>query len=236
MAPRISIVFPMYNEEDNIRAAVEAAARVLEPLTGGNYEIIIVNDASTDRTGEMAEELAAADARIRPVHHQTNRTLGGAIRTGLTHSRGELVLYTDADLPCDLAYLNDAIPFLDQADVVIGYRTHCHEGFKRWLYSKVYNLLTRWLLGLRVRDVNFAFKLFKREVVEAMELHAEGSFIDAEMLSEAQRHGFRIAEIPVVYQVRQAGQSTLARPQVIIRIFREMYHYRRRRSTNPSIQ
>ncbi len=236
MAPRISIVFPMYNEEENIRAAVEAAARVLEPLTAGNYEIIIVNDASIDRTGEIAEELAADDGRICPFHHKTNRTLGGAIRTGLTHSRGELVLYTDADLPCDLAYLSDAIPLLDQADVVIGYRTNRREGFKRWLYSKVYNLLTRWLLGLNVRDVNFAFKLFKREVVEAMELHAEGSFIDAEMLSEARRHGFRIAQIPVVYQPRQAGQSTLAQPRVIIKIFREMFDHWRRCSINPDIQ
>ncbi len=229
MQPKISVVLPMYNEEENIEAAVAMARRVLEPLSEGDYEIVIVDDGSTDRTGEIAEELAAADPRIRPFHHDTNRTLGATIRTGLTHSRGELVLYTDADLPCDLAYLNDAIPLLNEADVVIGYRTGRRESLKRWLYSSAYNRLTRWLLGIHVRDINFAFKLFTRPVVDAMELRAEGSFIDAEMLAEAQRLGFRIAEIPVVYTPRQAGCSTLARPRVIIDIIREMFTYWRRR-------
>jgi len=228
--PRISLVLPMYNEEESIRTAVTAAENVLEPITGGNYEIIIVDDASTDRTGQIAEELAAEDPHIRPVHHASNRTLGGAIRTGLSHSQGEVVIYTDADLPCDMGYIAKALPLLDEADVVIGYRISRQEGFKRWLYSKVYNLLIRLFLKLKVRDVNFAFKLFNRQVVKAMELHSEGSFIDAEMLAEAQRKGFRIAEIPVKYQPRQAGESTLARPTVILKIFREMFQYWRRQA------
>lgn len=215
----------MYNEEENIYRAVERATEVLAPLTDGSYEIVIVNDASTDRTGEIADELAAADPHIRPVHHQVNRTLGGSIRTGLAHSKGELLLYTDADMPCDLGYLREALPKLEQADVVIGYRTNRSEGVKRWLYSKVYNILVRWLFDIKVRDVNFAFKLFKRQVVEVMDLRSEGSFIDAEMLAEAQRARFRIAEIPVVYTPRIAGQSTLARPQVIVKILCELYQY-----------
>ncbi len=228
--PQISLVLPMYNEEENIRTAVAAAEEVLEPITGGNYEIIIVDDASTDRTGQIAEELAEEDHHIRPLHHATNRTLGGAIRTGLSHSQGEVVVYTDADLPCDINHIAQALPLLNEADVVIGYRISRQEGLKRWLYSKVYNLLIRLFLKLKVRDVNFAFKVFKHQVVEVMDLHSEGSFIDAEMLAEAQRHGFRIAEIPIKYQPRQAGESTLARPAVILKIFREMFQYWRRQA------
>ena len=231
MAPRISVVYPMYNEEENIQPAVEMATRVLEPLTAGNYEVVIVNDASTDRTGEIADELASADPHIRPVHHEVNRTLGGSIRTGLAHSQGELILYMDADLPCDLAHIHEALPKFDQADVVIGYRRRRYEGWRRWVYTKVYNALIRLLFGVSVRDVNCGFKLFKREVIEAMELHSEGSFIDAEMLSEAQRLGFTIAEIPVVYTPRQTGTSTLARPAVIVKIVRELFQYWARRRT-----
>ncbi len=225
MPPKISIVYPMYNEQENIHQAVERATDVLAPITDENYEIVIVNDASTDRTGEIADELAATDAHIRVVHHEVNRTLGGSIRTGLAHSKAELVLYMDADLPCDLDHLREAVPETAEADVVVGYRTNRYEGILRWLYTKVYNALVRWLFNIRVKDVNCPFKLFRRQVVEAMDLHSEGSFIDAEMLAEAQRAGFRIAQIPVVYTPRIAGQSTLARPQVIVKILCELWHY-----------
>ncbi len=233
MPPKISIVYPMYNEEENIHPAVQMATDVLGPLTDGNYEIVIVNDASTDRTGEIAEEMAAADRHIRPVHHEVNRTLGGAIRTGLAHSRGDAVLYMDADLPCDLAYIRDALPELDHADVAIGYRTNRHEGIKRWIYTRTYNFLVRHLFGIRVKDVNCGFKLFKREVVEAMDLRSEGSFIDAEMLAETIRAGYSIAQIPVEYRARIGGQSTLARPGVILKIFSELYQYWCRRRGAP---
>lgn len=231
MPPKISIVYPMYNEEENIHAAVGEATEVLAPLTDGNYEIVIVDDASTDRTGEIADEMAAADPHIRPVHHEVNRTLGGSIRTGFEHSQGELVLYMDADLPCDVAHIRDALPKMEQADVVVGYRTNRHEGAKRWVYTRAYNAMVRWVLGVRVKDVNCSFKLLKREVIAAMDLHAEGSFIDAEMLAEAHRAGFRMAQIPVVYKARVAGESTLARPAVIVKIISEFYQYlcRRRR-------
>ena len=228
MPPEISVVYPMYNEEESICRAVQMATDVLAPLTDGNYEIVIVNDASTDRTGEIAEELAAADPHIRPSHHEVNRTLGGAIRTGLAHSQGDLVLYMDADLPCHPRHVRDALPKLEAADVVVGYRTGRHEGAQRWLYTRVYNAVVRWLFGVKVKDVNCPFKLFKRAVVEAMDLRSEGSFIDAEMLAEAHRAGFRIAEIPTVFSPRIAGQSTLARPRVIVKIVAELYQYWRR--------
>ncbi len=204
--PKISIVYPMYNEEDNIYQAVEMAQRELGLAADGDYQIVIVNDASTDRTGQIAEGLAAADLRIKPVHHPVNRKLGGGIRTGLANSTG-------------------ALPKFEQADVVVGYRTNRHEGVLRWLYTRTYNLLVRILLKVAVRDVNCPFKLFKRQVVEAMDLRSEGSFIDAEMLAEARRLGFTIEQIPIAFIPRQAGESTLARPSVIVKIIREFVQY-----------
>ncbi len=227
MKPTISIFFPMYNEEENIRASVEAAHQVL-PEISREYEIIIVNDASEDRTGQIADELAAADARVKAVHHAKNRGLGAAIRSGLGASRCEVVVYTDGDLPCDLGYIKEALPLLGQADVVIGYRTTRRENLLRGIYTSAYNFLIRALFRIRVRDVNFAFKVFTRPVVEAMDLRSEGSFIDAEMLAEVVRHGFRIEQIPIIYTPRVAGVSTLAKPRIILRIFGEMFRYWRR--------
>ena len=227
--PKISIVYPMYNEEDNIHRAVAMAQRELGLAADGDYEIVIVNDASTDRTGQIAEELAAADPRIKPVHHPVNRKLGGSIRTGLANSTGDIIVYMDADIPCDLAHVHEALPKFQQADVVVGYRTNRHEGVLRWLYTRTYNFLVHVFLKVAVRDVNCPFKLFKRQVVEAMDLRSEGSFIDAEMLAEAKRQGSMIDEIPVLFLPREAGESTLARPSVILKIMREFVQYLLRR-------
>ncbi len=227
--PKISIVYPMYNEEDNIHRAVQMAQRELGLAADGDYQIVIVDDASTDRTGEIAQQLAACDPRIKVVRHLINRKLGGSIRTGLANSTGDIVIYMDGDIPCDLAHVHEALPKLEEADVVVGYRTNRYEGVLRWIYTRVYNLLVRVLLKVQVKDVNCAFKLFKRRVIEAMDLRSEGSFIDAEMLAEARRLGFAIEQIPVEFIPRQAGESTLARPDVIIKIIREFVQYLFRR-------
>jgi len=219
----------MYNEEDNLPIAVGRATEVLSDLVGDDYEIVIVNDASTDRTGELAEELAAADPHIRPIHHEVNRSLGGAIRTGLAESRGDFVLYVDGDLPCDLNHLREALPLLEEADLAIGYRVGRRENLLRYLYSRVYNCLVRWLLKVRVRDVNCAFKVFKREVVERLHPTSNSGFIDAEILAEAVRMGSRIVEMPVLFTPRVAGVSTLAHPSKILEILRDLRAYLRRR-------
>ena len=222
-------MFPMYNEEDNIHASVERAGAVLGDLVGDDYEIVIVNDASKDRTGEMADELAAADPRIRPVHHEVNQSIGGAIRTGLKHSRGDAVLYVDGDLPCDLDHLREAAPLLEGADIVAGHRVGRRDSVLRWLYSQTYNLLVRCLFGFRVEDVNCPFKLFSPAVVDDLELGSNSGFIDAEILAEATRLGYSIAELPVIYTPRVAGVSTLAHPARILEILQELRQYRRRR-------
>lgn len=225
----ISVVFPMWNEEASIRQAVAAARESCEALLRdgevGAWEIVIVDDASTDATGAIAEELARQDPRVRVAHHERNRRLGGAIRTGLGLARQELVLYSDADLPFDMREASKACRLLRiyRADIVAAYRhDRTAEGWIRTIYSYGYNLLVRLVFGLRVRDVNFAFKLFRRRIFEHVRLESEGSFIDAEILARASRLGFRIIQFGVDYFPRSRGISTLSSFSVIRRMLAEM--------------
>jgi glycosyltransferase involved in cell wall biosynthesis len=224
MAPSISIVLPMYNEEAYIHRAVRAARAVLEEIAP-DHEIIIVDDCSSDRTGALADELARADPRVKAIHNPVNRKLGGSLRAGYALASKELVLYTDADLPFDLQELPRAVRLLDyqQADVLSAYRfDRTSEGFVRTVYSFVYNTMIRVLFGLRVKDVNFSFKLFRRSLLEKITLKSEGSLIDVEFLLRANKAGASIIQIGVDYFPRSRGISTLSSPAVIVKILREL--------------
>jgi glycosyltransferase involved in cell wall biosynthesis len=222
--PSISVVFPMYNEEAYIRRAVSAAREVLEAHLP-DWEIVVVDDGSTDGTGAIADALAAQDPRLRVVHNPVNRKLGGALRAGYAAATKDLVFYTDADLPVDLGELPRAVRLLEyqEADVVAAYRfDRTSEGLVRALYTFCYNHLIRTLFGLRVRDVNFAFKLFRRSVLQKVTLTSDGSFIDAEFLLRARKAGCPIIQIGLDYFPRTRGISTLGSVPVIFGILREM--------------
>jgi glycosyltransferase involved in cell wall biosynthesis len=214
----------MYNEEDYIHRAVRAAREILGE-TSEDWEIVIVDDKSTDRTGELADALAREDPRIKVVHNAVNRKLGGTLRAGYAVASKDLVLYTDADLPFDLQELGRAVRLLEyqEADVLSAYRfDRTSEGLVRTVYSFLYNLLIRVAFGLRIKDVNFSFKLFRRELLSKLELKSEGSFIDAEFLVRARKAGASIIQIGVDYFPRSRGVSTLSSPGVILTILREM--------------
>lgn len=222
--PSVSVVFPMYNEEAYVARAVAAAREVLEAHFE-DWQIVIVDDASTDGTGALADGLAAADPRVLAIHCPVNRRLGGALRTGYAAATKDLVFYTDADLPIDLRELPRAVRLLgyQEADVVAGYRfDRTSEGLLRAVYTFCYNHLVRALFGLRVRDVNFAFKLFRRSVLQRFPLTSEGSFIDAEFLLRARKAGCPIIQIGLDYFPRTRGTSTLASVGVILEILGEM--------------
>ncbi|HEY3284572.1 MAG TPA: glycosyltransferase family 2 protein [Armatimonadota bacterium] len=227
---RVSFVFPMYNEKDNIATCVSMAHDVGQALFA-QTEIIVVDDASTDGSGELAESLKPRFPELRVVHHRTNKKLGGALRSGFAAATLDWILYIDSDLPVDMWDVRRALPLLQEADVVIGYRIGRAEGFRRELMSFVYNRLIRATTGLRVRDVNFAFKLFPASLAKKTKLTSEGSFIDAELLIEARRAGLRIAELGLEYHERTAGVSTLASYRVVLKVLGEMSTYllRRRR-------
>ncbi len=225
----LTIFFPMWNEEALIGQTVAAALDAAEDLVAageiGRYEILIIDDASTDRTPQMADALAEADNNVRVVHHPVNRKLGGSLKTGFAEARGELVLYTDADLPFDMAELAKAVRImrLYEADIVSAYRfDRTGEGPRRFVYSYIYNTLVRYGFALRLRDVNFAFKLVHRRVLDHVELKSEGSFIDVELLARANRLGFHTVQFGVDYFPRSRGVSTLSSGSVIVKILREM--------------
>lgn len=224
MGRSVSVVFPMYNEEDYIHRAVRAARDILSEVAP-DWEIVIVDDKSTDRTGELAEALAREDPRIKVVHNAVNRKLGGSLRAGYAAVTKDLVLYTDADLPFDLQELGRAVRLLEyqEADVLSAYRfDRTSEGFVRTVYSFFYNLLIRVAFSLPIKDVNFSFKLFRRELLTRIELKSEGSFIDAEFLVRARKAGASIIQIGVDYFPRSRGVSTLSSPGVIAKILGEM--------------
>ena len=170
--------------------------------TAADHEIIIVNDASTDRTGELADALAREDPRIKVVHHAKNRKLGGTLRSGYAVATKELVLYSDADLPFDFQEVDRAVRLLEyqQADVLAAYRfDRTSEGLLRTIYTIGYSALIRTLFRLRFRDVNFSFKLFRRALLDRIVLKSEGSFIDAEFLVRAKKAGAQVIQIGVDY-------------------------------------
>jgi glycosyltransferase involved in cell wall biosynthesis len=225
----ISVVFPLFNEEDYVVRAYEAAVDALRPVTE-DYELILVNDASTDRTREIIESLAAKDSRVKALHNPVNLKLGGTLRTGYAAATKDLVLYTDADLPFDLHEVRRAVRLLEaqKADVVSAYRfDRTSEGLLRTVYSFFYNTLVKVLFGLALKDVNFSFKLFKRELLQKFTLKSDGSFIDVEFLCRARKAGAHIIQIGVDYFPRSRGVSTLSSPAVIVKIVKELVALRR---------
>ena len=232
-ARMLSFFFPMWNEEEYISRTLSAAREAGEALIAageiGEYEIIIIDDASTDATARLADEAAASDQRIRVVHHPVNRKLGGSIKTGFAEARGDLILYTDADLPFDMKELEKACRLMRQyeADLVSAYRfDRTGEGYIRTVYSFFYNVLVRVFFGVRIRDVNFAFKLVRARIFEHVTLKSEGSFIDAELVIRATKLGYHVVQFGVDYFARTRGVSTLSSPTVIAKILREMRELR----------
>lgn len=206
---RISFFFPAYHDE----ATVEPLARRLDEVLGETceeHEIIIVDDASPDRSGQIADELAARSPRIRAIHHPTNRGYGQAVWSGLTAARYEWVGFTDGDMQYDVSELPRFIEAARAgADAVIGYKTSRAEGWKRELTSTAYNRAIRLLLGLELTDIDCAFKLMRRSLVTdytPSTYYAE-AFIMVEALYKAQRSGARIVQVPVSHHPRLAGES-----------------------------
>jgi len=231
--PSLSFVFPMYNEIGNVERCVAEALATGRKITS-DLEIVLVDDASTDGCGALADQLAECHPELKVVHHAQNRKLGGALRTGFAAASKDWILYIDSDLPIQMDDALKAVPLTAEADMVIGNRQGRAEGPNREIMSWVYNRLIRVLFGLSVRDVNFAFKLFRRTVLERIHLQSEGSFIDAELLIETHKAGFRIAELPLRYYERTAGVSTLASGSVVVKILREMADYRRAAAHRPA--
>jgi glycosyltransferase involved in cell wall biosynthesis len=234
---------PVYNEEENIEHALRVATDALTQFTS-DHEIIVVDDASTDRSPEILRGLVAADPRIRVIRHERNEKLGGSLRDGFGAASKELILYMDADLPWDPREIGRALSAMEvtRADMIAAYRyDRTGEGLRRAIYSYVYNGIIGVLFGWPHRDINFAFKLMRREILEAVELRSEGSLISAELITKAKNLGFTVQQIGLDYFPRTRGRSTLSSLGVIGKILRElvvlypeMRHPRRRTVRGPA--
>lgn len=225
----LSFVIPAFNEaagiEDTCRAVVRAGRDLVTAGAVAEWELVVVDDASTDATGEICDRLASEQSRLVSVRRPVNGSLGAAVRSGLERARGRLVFYTDADQPFDLDATGTALGLMrsEGADIVSAYRrSRGGEGPRRWMYSYAYNALVRAVFDVRVKDVNFAAKLLDRRVIDALELTSQSSFIDAEILVRADRLGFRVAQFATDYRPRSRGVSTLSSPRVVATMIREM--------------
>jgi glycosyltransferase involved in cell wall biosynthesis len=217
----ISAVLPAYNEEALIAATATSVARVLQELVD-DYEVIVVNDGSRDRTQEIAEALSDEDPHIRCVTHPVNRGYGEALRTGFSSATKELIFFTDGDKQFDIRELASFLPAMEHADMVVGYRRPRRDPPVRLVYAWGWKLLVTTLFGYAARDIDCAFKLFRRTVWETIEVRSGGATFSAELLVRTRRAGFRIVELPVTHLPREAGKPTGGNPRVIIRAFREL--------------
>ena len=218
----LTYFFPAYNEAGNVIPLVERALDVLRPYTR-RLEVIIVDDGSSDGTQAESEGLAAAHPEVRYLRHEQNLGYGEALRTGLGAATGEMVFYTDGDRQFDLLELERLWAQLGVADVVAGYRIRRADPPHRLFIARTYNTILRILFGLRVHDVDCAFKLVRAEVSHAVRPASGGAFFSAEFLLRARKLGFRVAEVGVTHYPRTVGRSKGATPAVILRTLREMF-------------
>lgn len=221
----LTIFFPCHNEEENVervtRQAVEAGRRVADDL-----EVIIVDDGSVDRTGEIADRLAAEIPEVRAVHNRPNRGYGGALQRGFAEATKNWIFYTDGDGQFDLDELPGLIPLLDQYDVVSCYRLDRKDSLIRKLNAFAWTTLVNLLFRINLRDIDCAFKIYPKPFIDATEILSTGALIDTEMLAKARNKGLSIGQVGVHHYPRVAGEQSGADLRVILRAFKELFALR----------
>ncbi|MGA2412367.1 MAG: glycosyltransferase family 2 protein [Candidatus Binataceae bacterium] len=218
----ISVFLPCYNEEGNVERVVSALAPELAKLAE-RFEIVVVDDGSADRTGEIADALALAHSYVKVVHHPQNQGYGAAVTSGIRACTEPWVVLCDGDgqfEASDIAKLTAKIPAYD---VVIGRRVQRADPLMRRIKGKAWTLLMRLLLRLPVSDMDCGLKLFKREVIEKVKLEARGAMISAEIMAQVVRGGANICEVEVNHLPRLAGEQTGANPRVVLKAFKELF-------------
>jgi glycosyltransferase involved in cell wall biosynthesis len=221
----LSIVLPCFNEEANIREAVRQATEAAT-IFSDRHELIVVDDGSRDQTAPIAAQIAAGDRRVRLVLHSENLGYGAALRSGIRAARLPWVLLTDADLQFDLSEIGDFLPFAESSDLIIGYRILRQDPFGRRACGAGWNWLMRRVLDIPVHDVDCAFKLVRKDLLDGIELVSGGAMISAELIAKSMQSGARLTELGVHHRPRSAGEQSGANPRVVLRAFRELFELR----------
>lgn len=217
----ISVIFPAYNEGANIDKTISQSIQILPEFTD-NWEIIVVDDGSVDRTAEITKEYSNLYSKISSIHHPYNKGYGIALKSGITSAKKDLVFFCDSDLQFDIKELGKLLQWIDKYDIVIGYRGKRQDPFYRRLNAFGWNILVRSVIGLKVKDLNCAFKLFKRNVFYKIKIDAVGAMVNTDILSQAVKYGFSIKEVPVSHFPRLKGEQSGANPKVILKAFVEL--------------
>jgi glycosyltransferase involved in cell wall biosynthesis len=220
--PTVSFVLPAFNEEENISRAIEGTANVAARHCSA-FEIIVVDDGSTDRTAALVEESAVRHPQVRLVRHPTNLGYGQALRSGFADAALDFVFYTDSDNQFDMNELPLLLAWVDQADVVAGFRRVRHDPFMRRANAWCWNRLVRALFYVPVRDIDCAFKLYRREPLAAVDIQSRGAMIDTEIMVKLARRGSAIVEVGVTHRPRTAGTARGAKLHVILRALGEVW-------------
>lgn len=218
---KLSLVLPAHNEADNIEAVVSRGMSVL-PKVVSNFEIIIVNDGSSDETPAIIKKLAASNERVKDVHHEVNRGYGAALTSGFAEASGDLIMFMDADRQFDIADITALVPYVPHYDIVAGYRINRQDPLYRKMYGKLFGIVVWILFGLRMRDVDCAFKIYRADLLENLKLTAPGALINTEMLARSRRSGATVAQVGVRHYPRLAGQSSGGSPKVVLRAIGEI--------------
>ncbi len=231
--PGLSASFPAHNEEDNVEPMIADLLAAL-PEFAERFEVIVVDDGSRDRTFERASAVAARDPRVRVVRHEVNRGYGAAVWTGLVSGTMEYAFFTDGDRQFDVHQIADLIRALPGHDVVVGYRVNRQDNAVRIANAHAWNWLIRHLFAVPVRDVDCAFKLFDRRVLQGLTIEAGGAMFSSELLARLKTRGARIVEVPVRHLPREKGSASGGNPKVIERAFYELFRLYRKLKSAPT--
>jgi glycosyltransferase involved in cell wall biosynthesis len=218
---KLSLVLPAHNEDPNIRTVVEEAAQVL-PTAFTDYEVIVVNDGSKDRTLEIAQALSSENPHVRVVNHPVNQGYGAALTSGFNAATGDYIMFMDSDRQFDINDIHRLTPFVGEYDIVAGYRIKRNDPAHRLLNAKIFGLAVTLLFNLGVRDIDCAFKIMRADVLKGINLESPGALINTEILSKARAQGRTLTQVGVNHYPRLEGEQSGANLRVVIRAFFEI--------------
>lgn len=225
MKLNLSIILPAHNEKENLPVLTKEISDYMAELAW-DYEIIVVNDGSTDGTKEVIDNLQKNDSHVKAVHHPKNRGYGGALRSGFSAATKDWVFFMDSDRQFNIREISKLVEHAENYDMVIGYRKDRQDHLIRKLNAGIFNIVVNMLFGLWIRDIDCAFKLIRREIVSRADLESNGALINTELLVRAKNLGYKIKQIPVTHYPRLSGESSGGNIKVILRAVKEILLFR----------
>ena len=221
--PNLSIVLPAYNEEENIGSFLKKTIDYAKKNTK-KYEILVINDGSKDNTEREIVKVKRLDKNIRVIKHKVNKGFGEAEKTGLRNSKLDFVTLVPTDHQFDIKELNRYFPLFEKgADIVMGVRKKRKDPFMRLIYSRIYALMVYFLFGTTwYRDMNWV-KVYRKQIIDSIDITSGGAFVDAEIIIKAHRKGYKIKEVGVTHYPRERGTASGANIKLIVNLLKELF-------------